>query len=45
MAIFPLKIFFLADYVLYSITADAIWTILGVYLAFMVSAVTLQGTE
>jgi hypothetical protein len=41
----PMKIF-LADYryVLYSITADAIRTILGVHLAFMASAVTLQGT-
>jgi hypothetical protein len=35
---------FLADYVPYSITADAIWTIPGVQLAFMASAVTLQGT-
>jgi hypothetical protein len=42
MTIFPLK-FFLADYVLYSITADAIRTIPGVHLAFMASAVTLQG--
>jgi hypothetical protein len=35
--------FFLADYVLYSIIADAIRTILGVHLAFMASAVKLQG--
>jgi hypothetical protein len=35
---------FLADYVPYSITADAIRTILGVHLAFMASTVTLQGT-
>jgi hypothetical protein len=34
----------LADYVPYSITADAIRTIPGVHLAFMASAVTLQGT-
>jgi hypothetical protein len=37
----PMTIF---DYVPYSITADAIWTIAGVQLAFMASAVTLQGT-
>jgi hypothetical protein len=39
----PMKIC-LADYVLYSITVDAIRTIPGVHLAFMASAVTLQGT-
>jgi hypothetical protein len=43
VAIFLWKIF-LTDYVHYSITADAIRTILGVHWAFMVSAVTLQGT-
>jgi hypothetical protein len=35
---------FLADYVPYSITADAIWTIPGVQSAFMASTITLQGT-
>jgi hypothetical protein len=33
---------FLADYVPYSITVDAIRTIPGVHLAFMASAVKLQ---
>jgi hypothetical protein len=33
---------FLADYVPYSITADAIRAIPGVHLAFMAPAVTLQ---
>jgi hypothetical protein len=36
--------FFLADFVPYSITADAIRTIPGVDLALMASLVTLQGT-
>jgi hypothetical protein len=36
--------FFLADYVPYRITADAIRTILDIHLAFMASAVTLKGT-
>jgi hypothetical protein len=36
---------FLADYVPYSIIVDAIRTMLGVHLAFMVSAVTLQGIK
>jgi hypothetical protein len=36
---------FLADCVPYSITGDAIRTIPGVHLAFMASAVTLQGTK
>jgi hypothetical protein len=36
---------FFADYILYSKTAEAIRTILGIHLAFMVSPVTLQGIE
>jgi hypothetical protein len=39
-----MKIIF-SCYVPYSITADAIWTIPGVQLAFMAPTVTLQGTQ